>query len=388
MSRSNEPRVWEDVWFQVFSLIAIVSGVFTAHYYMRQGGLLSLPGLLRPAPASPAPAPEDEIPFTEAPSASPAPATPPAASAAGPKTPGRWIVDPRMGAGADCASLTAALAGARDGDAITLRPGIYREGVHISKSVAITGGGSAPDQVQLTHAGPQTVAVYGAQVALKNLSLSNTGSRGYWVVTVMKAGLSLSDVGVRSDGQGVRVMDGTLEASGGELDARIALAVEGKSRATLIGAALSGTEAGVVAGGEGAAVRIEKSKLQECGGPAVEASRFAKVMLSEVFASRNSQAVVFVRSGAEVRVSRSTFTDNRDCGARIDGGVLVLESVALMRGRCGVAFIGAGSLDAKGSEFSALELGALAIRPGLEKEIVVRGSGNTGLRIPTVQKKP
>ena len=377
MSQASQPSAIEDVWVQLFALLAVVSGILSAHYYRQR----SLP------PAS-APASMQQVVSVapEEPVAPPAPlTTAPAASA--PRTAGRWVVDVKMGPDADCSSLAAALAGAHEGDVIVLRPGIYYESVDISKSVTISGSGISPDQVMITNASVQTLSVTAGRVALDNLSLSNTGLKSSWALAVAQARLSLRNVRLRTAGQGLRVLDSDLDASDCELDARVALSVSGKSRVTLVRATLTAKETAVSADGGGVDLRIDSSRIQDSRGTGLEATRFALVRLNDMTLSGNVSAAIIIRSRAEVRVTRAKIVDNRDCGIRIeDHGKAVLEQAQVARNRCGVGFTGPGTLEARNCQFSELALGAVAVKPGLEKSVAIRGSGNVGLKVPGERK--
>jgi hypothetical protein len=88
-----------------------------------------------------------------------------------------------------------------------------------------------------------------------------------------------------------------------------------------------------------------------------------------------------------VRLSQVKIVDNRESGVRIDGGGKVfLEQVQVSRNRCGVGFTGLGTLESRNSQFSELALGAVAVKPGLEQSIIIRGSGNVGLKVPGERK--
>jgi hypothetical protein len=146
---------------------------------------------------------------------------------------------------------------------------------------------------------------------------------------------------------------------------------------------LTGQETAVWAEGGGTEVRLEGSRIQDSRGTGLEASRFALVRLEDVTLSGNVGAAVVVDSGAEIRITRAKIVDNRDCGVRVGGGGKVrLEQVRLTRDRCGVGFVGLGTLEAHNSQFEELALGAVAVKPGLERGVTIRGSGNVGLKIP------
>ncbi|MBI5209597.1 MAG: right-handed parallel beta-helix repeat-containing protein [Elusimicrobia bacterium] len=368
----------EDVWVQILALLAIVAGVLSGHFfYGRSLRPVHDPGWT--VAADPMPAAPSQPPAGVVPASAPAP-TPPQAPASRPRTAGHWIVDAKMPADADCATLAQAVMESREGDSITLRPGTYKEGVVINKSLTIAGAGVSPDQVTLSHSGARTVGVSAGRVTLENLSLGNSG--GSYVVEVAKAQATFKNVRLRAATQGVRVVDADLDVADSELDAKVALSVEGMSRVSLLHATLTGEQAAVSVSGGRADVSVEGSRIQDSRGVGLEAGRFARVRMKEVSLTGNFGAAVSVRSGADVTISRSKITDNRDCGVRVDGAFVTLEAVQVSRNRCGVGFVGLGTLNARNSEFSELELGAVAIKPGLEKTVIIKGSGNIGLEIP------
>jgi hypothetical protein len=348
--------VIEDTWVQVCFLLFVISAILSVHYFWLQPVVAS--GL--------------------APTAMPT---------AAPRTAGRWVVDPRRGPGADCASLGEALAGARDGDVIELRPGVYDESARISKSVTIVGGGSSPDQVSFSCAGTQTLQIDAGRVVLENMRLSNAGHEGHWAITLAKARLSLRKVKVLSAAGGVRVLDADLDVSDSELGGSIALAVSGESRANIVHATLTGEGAAAVAAeGGGVYLNMEDSSIRNSHGSGLEARRSARVRLRDVVLSGNFSAAVAVRSGAEVRISRSRIEDNRQCAVSVDDGLIALEQVSISRDRCGVEFLGPGTLEAWNSRFLNLPLGAVSVKPGLGDRVVIRHSGNIGLPEPKARK--
>ena len=66
--------------------------------------------------------------------------------------------------------------------------------------------------------------------------------------------------------------------------------------------------------------------------------------------------------------------------------LIALERVSISRDRCGVEFLGPGTLEAWNSRFSNLPLGAVSIKPGLGDRVVIRHSGNIGLPEPKARK--
>ncbi|MBI4423992.1 MAG: hypothetical protein HY554_09710 [Elusimicrobia bacterium] len=338
------PRLLEDVWFQVLALLALVSGLFVAARWLPGGG----PAGSAAAPSAPArPAPPGRGPWT-------------------------------VGKDGAFATVAAAVAAAGEGDTIVLQPGVYAESLELSKGVSLSGGGASRELVQLASAGARTLRVAGVRVRLRGVTIVNTAAEGV-AVEVAEGSLVLEKSAVSAAGLGVLLRDSELEAADSALEGRLALSVEGRSSASLLRVKASASAAGIRVEGNQADLRLERTEVRGARGSAIEASRFAKVRLTEVALSGSGQEGVAVRSGAEVRIVRSTLAENGGCGISVDGGSISLERVRLLRQRCGVAFLGAGSLEAVDSEFKDLQLGALAIRPGKEKDVVVRGSGNLGL---------
>jgi hypothetical protein len=365
MHEASQPGLFEDVWAQVLALLAIVSGMFSAHYLVTRGYVPK---------TAPLPIAEKATQFKTT--------VKTALSAPTPRMPGHWVVDAGGGPDADTSTLGAALFGAKDGDTFTIKPGIYREGLFINRAVTLQGAGQTPDQVEIISAGAQTIGLSTGRAALRNLSITNTGNREQWVVVAAKARLVLDKVRMRSAGQGVRCVDSDLDVADSDLDARITLSVEGKSKVRVQRSRLSGEQTAVAASGGGADVTLSDSRVQDSRGTGVDASRFARVRVTDSTISGNSSAAVLALSGAEVRVTGGSIRDNRDCAVRLDGSLVVLEKVSVTKNRCGAGFLGPATLEANGSTFSDLTLGPLAIKPGLEDVVTVRGSGNQGFDIP------
>jgi len=357
MTNEAELHVGEDVWIQMLGILALVTGVFTAADYW--------PRVIRP------PAPKPPVAAVE---------TPAPGASGGVVRNGMLVVDAR-GEGGAFKTLGAALAAAKDGDSIVLKPGVYDEAVSISRSVVLSGAGTKASDVTLTSDGLRTVSAASGRVFLKLLTVSNRATADSAVaIEVSGASLVLEQFSVQAARDGVRVRDGQLDATDGQFEAGRGVVLQGRARASLMRANVAGGSTGVVVEGMGD-LRIESSDLR-AGGSAVDAGQFAKVRMSEVAITDCGAAGVAARSGAELRISRSRITDNKGCGISVDGAAVVLEHVRFERDRCGVGFLGAGSLESVQSEYARLELGPLAIKPGRERDVVVKGSGNVGLDIP------
>lgn len=363
MSANNELRAVEDPWMQMLAILAVVSGTFTAMKYIP---------LRRPAAPEVAPTSSSQA----------TPGSGAGAQVANPATPraGPWVVDARGGPDVQFTTLGGAVAAAKDGDSIVVRPGVYNESVAIPKSVVVTGLGTSASQVQLTSQGARTVSVNAGRVFLKGLTVTNTSATGA-ALEVAGGSLVLEQVTASSAGDAVVVRDAELEASNATIEGRVGLLLLGRAKAGLTHATVSARAAGIRVEGMGDA-RVENAQLKASQGSAVEASQFGKVRLTDVALSGSGGAAVTIRSGAEARILRSKISDNRGCGVSVDGASVFVERVRFSRQRCGVGFLGPGTLETVESEYSDLELGPLAIKPGREREVTVRGSGNVGLTIP------
>ena len=392
MSTDQKMSALEDVWLQVFTLLLIVSGVFSLHY------------MLRPAPALPQPALQVPVqpararggPITEA-LAAPERQTAPAAAAqlpeaaaekpAAPRTPGRWVVGRDGGPGVNSTSLGDAAARAVDGDSIVLRPGTYEVSVLTSKSLTISGGGRSPEEVVLTNSLNPTFAIGGGRMVMENLTISNTSQVDYWALSVSRAVLLLRSVNVKSSGKGVRVQGADLEASDCEFEASAGMSVSGKSKVKLSGVSVVGSVVGITVQDSSADLQLDGSHISG-GGAGLRVSDGAWARVGGTTISGNRYAGIMAASGAEVRVSKSMLTRNGECGAYIEeNGKLVLENVTLTRNKCGVGFAGAGTLEVHGSKFAANSMGAIAVSPLQGEKALITGGGNSGLLVPG-EKRP
>lgn len=376
---------WDDTWVQVLGLVALSSGAFTAHFL-----LAAQPAAARQAAQAAraaAPAVDTGARALPRPRSSSAPVKAASPEALKPRLAGHWLVDSRGGLEADCTTVQAALAAASDGDRITVKPGVYHGYVSITKSVTIQGSGSSPDKVELTHTGPQTVTVAGGRAVLGNLTVANTGGPGTWVVLASKARLSLERVKMRAFGNGIRVIDSEFAASDSDLSGLRALYLEGATRASILRTALSGRESALTASGGGVRARLSGGFVRDSAGVGIDVSQFARVTIEETAVTGNLGGGASVRSGAELRAVGARFVGNRDCALRIDGGFATLDGVHVERNRCGIGLVGRATVDVNNSVFSDLSLGALAIKPGMEDAVIVRGAGNTGIKLPASGKR-
>ncbi len=390
---SNDPKmsVLEDVWMQVFTLLLIVSGVFSLHYMLRPAQAA------QPVLPAAAPSVQVSVPMEAAPEparqAVPAAAAAPQPEAAAekpaaPKTAGRWVVGKDGGAGVNCVSLGDAVARAADGDSIVVQPGSYEVSVLTSKSLTISGGGSSPDAVELTNSLGPTFAIAGGRVVMQNLTIANTSEVDYWALSVSRAALVLRNVNVKAASKGVKVQGADLDASDCEFEASSGLAVSGKSKVKLTGVSVIGSVIGISAQDSLADLQLDDSHISGGGGVGLRVSDSAWARVSGTTISNNRYAGIMVASGAEVRVAKSQLTGNGECGAYIEeNGKLVLEKVTLTRNKCGVGFAGAGTLEVRGNKFADNSMGAIAVSPLQGDKALITGSGNSGLLVPG-EKRP
>ncbi len=390
MSTDPKASLLEDVWLQVFALLLIVSGVFSLHYMLSPGRTAPvLPAATLPVQVN---LPQAETqPEAEPQAASTAAAQPPVVAAqkpAAPKIPGRWVVGKEGGTGVNCASLGDAVSRAVDGDSIVVQPGSYEVSVLASKSLTISGGGSSPEDVELTNSLGPTFAISGGRMVMQNLTITNTSEVDYWALSVSRGALVLRNVNIKSSGKGVKVQGGDLEASDCEFEAGAGLSVSGKSKVKLTGVSITGRVVGITAQDSLADLQLDDSHITGGGGAGLRVSDGAWARISGTTISGNRYAGIMVASGAEVRVAKSQLTGNGECGAYIEeNGKLALERVTLTRNKCGVGFAGAGSLEVRGNKFSDNSMGAIAVSPLQGDKAMITGSGNSGLLVPG-EKRP
>ncbi|MBI5201125.1 MAG: right-handed parallel beta-helix repeat-containing protein [Elusimicrobia bacterium] len=359
MSAESELSVTEDVWMQMLALLAAVTGVFTAADLW--------PKLIKP--------PAEPLAAVAAPAA-PSPAPP------RPRAPGEALIVNGTGGGPYYKTIAQALAAASEGSTILIQPGVYDQGVVIDRSITLVGGGTKPSDVTLTSSdAPVTLTLASGRVFIKNLVVSSPKDTEFAASLQIDGGSAvLEQVSIAASRAGVRVRSGQLDANDSFFEAGRGIVLEGRGRASLLRTSVTAGSTGIAILGMGE-LRVESSELR-AGGSAIEAGQFAKVRLSEVSITGCGGAGIAARSGAELNISRSKITDNKGCGVSVDGASVVLDNVLFARERCGVGFLGAGSLESVRSEYSKLELGPLAIKPGRERDVVVKGSGNVGLDIP------
>jgi hypothetical protein len=304
-----------DPWIQLLACVALLSGALT---------LLTLQHGPQPAAATTVPIhgpPVSQPEPTRTPSPSPAPAEAPPTAALGqdsisliarpigsrtadPRTAGRWVVDAGMGPGADRATLAEALSSAREGDVISVRPGVYREALVFSKSLTVVGEGNGSAEVRIESDKPATVAVTGGQAIFRNLTIFNSARQtDASAFNVSNAQARLENVAVESSfGRGVHVSHGGLALERAALRGLIGLFIEDRGSADCAECTWTGTGIGAAIKGTGSSARIDRS-------------RFEGVLQG-----------ISVSEGAGVEVSNSDF---RPVGSKGGGGLLAFRGTSV-----------------------------------------------------------
>lgn len=416
----------------MFAALTLLSGGFAAHARLHAAAPAAVA-----AGAATRPFSSEEPPAVGPARFAPAPAPAPAPQVPAPtggtaltlkaRSPGLWVVDAAGGVDADASKLEGVVASASDGDVVQIKPGFYRETLVISKSITLRGMGADRTAVTIDATGPLTAAIAGGRVRLENLTITNNGGLAGTAVAVTKAALTLVNAAVQAPGaQGLRVSDGSIEASQCELSARIALIAEGGSHLKATACAISGTEAaalvkaqagpvdalfskvrfreserainiegsaratidgcdfrlsgpgGAVFAFDGAQAVVRDSKIELGGVSQVGLyAQKAKITASKVWIHGSAGAGV-IANKSNVTLDDTTLEYNKDCGVKADDSVVTLRRATLRHNRCGVGFQSPGQLDANESKFSDNALGPLAAKPGVESRIKLSGTGNEG----------
>jgi hypothetical protein len=281
-----------------------------------------------------------------------------------------WIVDAN-GQG-DETTIAAALARAREGATVRIRPGIYHESLAIARPVELLGIAEDGQQPIVTATNGSCITVTAAASRISHLLLRGaSGAEGEGAACVEVAAGQTAIEGVRisgASGAGVLVRNGaelrlvnssvsdsggagvlvtgTARAlvSGGEIrgSGRSGIIVRGGAELHIIGTHVGGTrEAGLLLA-EGAAARIENATISESGTSAVEIRSGARGTIADSVIARAGQAGIFVLDAGTAMVERTQVANSGLSGlivaaageASVDGGafednrehgVLVLE---------------------------------------------------------------
>lgn len=342
-------KLYQDAWLQLFAFTALLSGAMTVHQtlYARYRAPV-LPDPAQAAAQAPA------APAAQAPAAPPAaPAPQPTLSVSGPsggaspsltgggvhklitpKTPGRWIVDSRLGPDADSAELGDVLFSAKDKDVIELRPGVYKGPLaSTKKDVTIEGAGTR--EVSIEGTSMVTLGVSAGTLILKNLSILHSGPDYGNAIQASQARVELHGVRIEVKGKSaaVAVREGVLVAAdsafeGGDkgIEGRegsdlkversqfsgqtwgVTLDDKG-TRGSLLAVKMNGVKYGVEARDQ-AEAEVADSFFDQ-GERAVGASKRAKLTLSGVQVTGSEYGVLISGPGVEARGKKLKLIGNK-----------------------------------------------------------------------------
>ncbi len=389
-------RLAEDAWFQIFLLLALLSGAMTAHSGLLRVGRASGPRAFWKSWTGRAPEP---------------------------RVPGKWVVDAASGAGADTSDLGEALEAARPGGEILIRPGDYSLGAIVNRPLTLTGQGAGPEETTLTASSSTALAVSMGKITLRNLTLAVDGSGGA-ALRVDGGEASLSRVRLRAaaGSRGAEVLRGRLSAEDVVFDGEGAgaLLLGRQSRGEFTGALFynsghalrvsDGAEAMVSssvfkdnAGAfsadaegsisdigstirnsrESAVLAVDRSKIS-LSGTRIEGARRHGVSLGQgataalhrVSITGGGGAAVSVSGKAELHAINIQLKDNRSCALELDNAEAFLDASLAQGNQCGVAFFGRGALQSNGGDFTGNTRGALLYSERFKSKIFLKGTGN------------
>lgn len=350
-----------------------------------------------------------------------------------PKTAGRWIVDAAGGSGADTSSLIDAVLNAKDGDEITLRPGIYPGLVAVAgKALNISGATGDAGLAVIVGDALDTVAVNGGSLGLADLTVRNLGaahgsavsatmgrllirnvrlelsprsrglnldrstaaasglaiSGGYYGIRLEDANLGLADSSLTGVEWGLMFFARSQAAvagttiSGGEMGANI---TKGSSL-SMTDSRLSGmTGSGIVARDAGTTVRLRRVAFEGAGDGLMIYGGTAATVEGSTFSRLKGYGVAAYESGTRAEVRRSTFI-----GAKI--ALHSADSAGLKAWDCSVRNsrdIGATAYDDAVLELEGCDLadsrtfGVMALERGrvILRRSRIQGSTDAGLGI-------
>ena len=132
---------------------------------------------------------------------------------------------------------------------------------------------------------------------------------------------------------------------------------------------------------EDAVLEGDNVRIQDSVRSGVVATKEASVTLDRSQIINNAWAGVAADKRSRVTLRRTTLTGNSDCALQANHASLTLDRVTAERNRCGVGFFGAGTLEVNHSRFAVNALGSLAVTPGFENRITMRGADNEGFSV-------
>jgi hypothetical protein len=443
---------------QVFAFLALLSGALTAH--------AQFAGLARRAPSPPASAPERAAaaeppaigPGARAAAAAPEAALPSRSSfepmltpmltpvepsrPAGvlsrslkPRVAGLWVVDAAGGADSDATGFADVLASAKDGDVVFVRSGHYSEKILLAGSITLRGTGADRGAVVIDSDGPLTAAVGRGSVRIEHLTLTNSGPVAATALAVSTgAALTLVDAEIAaSQGAGLRVNGGSVEAQDVRLSGRIALVVDGSGRAAIARGEVAGTLVGALLDGDGASGEFVKTRFHD-GTRQVMVQRKARASVSgcdldftpgtrnnlgsiialagarvsatdtRIHLNRAASVGLAAQNGAAILATRvtvdhsggfgawvafdgsltltdSAIEDNDGCAIMAENARLTLKRATLRGSGYGVILRSRVAARADESRFEGFRFGSLAAYRGDESLLALSGRGNVGVQM-------
>ena len=389
-------RLAEDAWFQIFLLLALLSGAMTAHSGLLRVGRAGAPRAFWRSWTG---------------------------RALEPRVPGKWVVDAASGAGADTSNLEEALEAARPGGEILIRPGAYSLSAALNRPLTLTGQGAGPEETTLTASSSTALAVTMGKVTLRNLTVAVDGSGGA-ALRVDGGELSLSRVRLRAaaGSLGAEVLRGRLSAeetvfdgegtgalilgraSRGEFNGALfyntghALRVSDGAQAMVSSSTFKDNAGAFSADAEGSISDLELDLAQQPGigrcsqwtvprssfrapasrGRASTGSPWAKAppRPCRVSITGSGGAAVSVSGKAELHAITIQLRDNRSCALELENAEAFLDAAVVQGNQCGVAFFGRGALQSNAGDFTGNSRGALLYSEKFKSKIFLKGAGN------------
>ncbi len=389
-------RLAEDAWFQIFLLLALLSGAMTAHSGLLRVGRAGAPRAFWRSWTG---------------------------RALEPRVPGKWVVDAASGAGADTSNLEEALEAARPGGEILIRPGAYSLSAALNRPLTLTGQGAGPEETTLTASSSTALAVTMGKVTLRNLTVAVDGSGGA-ALRVDGGELSLSRVRLRAaagslgaevlrgrlsaeetvfDGEGtgalilgrasrgefngalfyntghaLRVSDGAqaMVSSSTFKDNAGAFSADAEGSISDLGSTLRNSRESAVLAVDRSKVQLSGTRIEGSGKHGVSLGQGATAALHRVSITGSGGAAVSVSGKAELHAITIQLRDNRSCALELENAEAFLDAAVVQGNQCGVAFFGRGALQSNAGDFTGNSRGALLYSEKFKSKIFLKGAGN------------
>ncbi|MBI5882218.1 MAG: right-handed parallel beta-helix repeat-containing protein [Elusimicrobia bacterium] len=360
----------KDPWFVLAAVLAATSGGAT--FSGRAAGRTAPAGTA--SASAPAPSSAASGAASVFPSASVPPAFPTSASGAGPsiqgqgftrilqaKTPGRWIVDAAKAKDSDTDSLGDAVANAKDGDSIILRPGRYQGGLRIEKSLAIVGepGQGTPPVIEA--AGGFTIESLQGDLRLESVVVrQGASSSGRGAIQAKSGSLTLKKVQVESEsGDGLFNWGAKLVIEASSFRSKEYGLYHRQGTLRCSGCAISGSvKQGLYVGADATETYFADSVISD-NGSGGGAFLNGPTVFERVQVRGNKGAGVWVARSVTgpVRLADCRIFDNIGAGFLLSGGTATLEKVEIYRNRESGFSAGGAAGSARLTDFKSYENG-------------------------------